>query len=164
MPAALEREMPLMPKKDPHAARVRAICLAFPGTAETMTWGSPHYRVDGKIFAGYGPEKAGEPPSLGVKSTLDEQAALIASDERFFVPPYVGKKGWVGFRAVGRIDWAMIETLVERSYRFIAKKSRIRELDGAAAAPERQSAPAAKRARAPKKTAARTAQKKKDRA
>ena len=35
-------------------ARVREICLALPDTKETLTWGSPYFRVGDKIFAGYG--------------------------------------------------------------------------------------------------------------
>ena len=37
-------------------AKIRKICLSFPDTKETMTWGKPHFRVGEKIFAGYGEE------------------------------------------------------------------------------------------------------------
>ena len=36
--------------------KMREICLALPDTKETLTWGSPHFRVGEKIFAGYSEE------------------------------------------------------------------------------------------------------------
>ena len=48
---------------------------------------------------------------------------LVGADpERFFVPPYVGHKGWVGARLDGRPDWDEVAALVRRSYRLIAPK------------------------------------------
>ena len=43
-------------KADSQLTRIRRICLSLPDTKETMTWGEPHFRVGGKIFAGYGEE------------------------------------------------------------------------------------------------------------
>ena len=51
------------------------------------------------------------------------QAVLVGSDpDRFFVPPYVGPKGWIGMRLDGRVDWDLVRDLVTDSYRMIAPK------------------------------------------
>jgi hypothetical protein len=55
--------------------------------------------------------------------SLEALQRQVASDpERFFVPPYVGPKGWVGMRLDGRPDWAEVALLVRRSYGLIAPK------------------------------------------
>ncbi len=43
-------------KADSQLTRIRRSCLSPPDTKETMTWGEPHFRGGGKIFAGYGEE------------------------------------------------------------------------------------------------------------
>jgi predicted DNA-binding protein (MmcQ/YjbR family) len=48
---------------------------------------------------------------------------LVGADPaRFFVPPYVGHKGWVGMRLDDRPNWREVAALVRRSYRLIAPK------------------------------------------
>jgi predicted DNA-binding protein (MmcQ/YjbR family) len=48
---------------------------------------------------------------------------LVGADsERFFVPPYVGHKGWVGMRLDRNPNWDEVAALVRRSYRLIAPK------------------------------------------
>jgi len=45
---------------------------------------------------------------------------IFTDPERFFRPPYVGHRGWVGVRVDGRPDWALVATLVEQAYRQVA--------------------------------------------
>src|SRR5437763_1984499 len=125
-----------MPKADPLLVRVRALCLALPGTRETLTWGHPNFRVGDKIFASYGDEGTGE-PVVGFKAPPALQMAL-AGDPRVFVAPYVGKHGWRCLRLGGRVDWAEVATLVEASYRLIAPARLVAQLDGGARAPRVQ--------------------------
>jgi len=101
--------------------RLRAICLALPEAVEKETWGDPTFRVRDKIFA---MEKRGDGRvSLWCKAPEGSQMVLVDADpERFFVPPYVGHKGWVGARLHGRPDWDEVAALVRRSYRLIAPK------------------------------------------
>ena len=47
----------LMVNIDKVLKQFRKACLAFPDTVETITWGSPHFRVANKIFCGFGKEK-----------------------------------------------------------------------------------------------------------
>jgi len=63
---------------------------------------------------------------------LGEQEAMIFTDPaRFFRPPYVGPRGWVGVRIDHRPNWAQVATLVERAYREVAPP-RLRESLGTA--------------------------------
>jgi predicted DNA-binding protein (MmcQ/YjbR family) len=61
--------------------------------------------------------------SMMLKAGPGVQEALLAEDpERFFVPAYVGSKGWVGARLDVEQDWDELAELVEDSYRLIAPK------------------------------------------
>jgi hypothetical protein len=102
--------------------RLRAICLALPEAVEKAAWGDPTFRVRDKIFA---MEKRGDGRiSLWCKAPAGSQMVLVGADpERFFVPPYVGHKGWVGVRLDHGPDWNEVALLVRRSYRLIAPKS-----------------------------------------
>ena len=110
-----------MPKTDPVLAKVRAICLALPGTKETMTWGEPHFRVGEKIFAGYGAHKG--KVTIGFKLTKPHADAVI-HDHRFERAPYVGKHGWVSLDATGPIDWNDLRAMIHESYSLIAPKKK----------------------------------------
>jgi hypothetical protein len=101
--------------------RLRAICLALPEAEEKEAWGDPTFRVRGKIFA---MEKRGDGRiSLWCKAPPGSQMVLVGADPtRFFVPPYVGHKGWVGVRLDSEPDWNEVEAQIRRSYRLIAPK------------------------------------------
>jgi hypothetical protein len=101
--------------------RLRAICLALPEAVEKEAWGDPTFRVRDKIFA---TEKRGDGRiSLWCKAPAGSQMVLVGADpERFFVPPYVGHKGWVGVRLDHEPDWDEVAAIVRRSYRLIAPK------------------------------------------
>jgi hypothetical protein len=97
--------------------RLRAICLTLPEAEERLTWGEINFRVRGKIFALVGTE------TVVCKAPSGTQAILVGADsERFFVPAYVGHKGWIGIRLSGAPDWAEIAGLLKRSYRMTAPK------------------------------------------
>lgn len=101
--------------------RLRAICLALPEAVEKETWGDPTFRIRDKIFA---MEKRGDGRvSLWCKAPAGSQQVLVGADpERFFVPPFVGHKGWIGMRLDRKPDWAEVAVVVKRSYRLIAPK------------------------------------------
>lgn len=101
--------------------RLRAICLALPEAVEKEAWGDPTFRVRDKIFA---MEKRGDGRiSVWLKAPPGSQMVLTGADhDRFFVPPYVGHKGWVGVRLDTKPDWEEVGVLVKRSYRLIAPR------------------------------------------
>jgi predicted DNA-binding protein (MmcQ/YjbR family) len=101
--------------------RLRAICLALPEAVEKEAWGDPTFRVRDKIFA---MEKRGDGRiSVWCKGPPGSQMVLVGADpDRFFVPPYVGHKGWIGMRLDNGPDWSEVAEVVRRSYRLIAPK------------------------------------------
>lgn len=108
-----------MPKSP--AARLRRICLGFPDAAEQETWDIPTYRVRGKIFAMQA-ETQGR-IAVWCKGQPGSQAVLVGADpQRFFVPPYVGHKGWVGMWLDRGADWGEVAELMRRSYCLVAPK------------------------------------------
>jgi predicted DNA-binding protein (MmcQ/YjbR family) len=101
--------------------RLRAICLALPEAVEKEAWGDPTFRVREKIFA-MGKRGDGR-ISVWCKAPAGSQMVLVGADpQRFFVPPYVGHKGWIGMRLDDGPDWGEVARVVRRSYRLIAPK------------------------------------------
>jgi hypothetical protein len=112
------------------------ICLALPETTEKIAWGEPTWRVKGKFFAQLDNHHHGaDHLAVWLPMPLGEQESLIFLDpDRFFRPPYVGPRGWVGVRIDGRPDWTLVAALVSQAYREVAPP-RLR--DTVAAAPLR---------------------------
>ena len=119
--------------------RMREICLSLPDTKETPTWGSPHFRVGEKIFAGCG-EHQGK-GSIGFKLEMAHAAAIVERPG-FTRAPYVGHKGWVSLDVNGVDDWDEVRALVHESYRLIAPKKSLAKLSPPTKAPH---PPASKR-------------------
>jgi predicted DNA-binding protein (MmcQ/YjbR family) len=119
--------------------RMREICLSLPDTKETPTWGSPHFRVGEKIFAGCSEEKG--KGSIGFKLEMAHAAAIV-SRPGFSRAPYVGHKGWVSLDVGSVSDWDEVRELVHESYRLIAPKRSLLKLSPIAKATH---APASKR-------------------
>lgn len=101
---------------------LREICLAFPEAVEQLFFDDPSFRIRDKIFAQM---RYGEGfPAVWFKAEKGLQAILIeANPERYYAPPYVGSKGWVGCRFDVETDWDELALLLEDSYRLIAPKS-----------------------------------------
>ena len=108
--------------------RLRAICLALPEATEKKAWGDPTFRVRDKIFA---MEKRGDGRiSLWCKAPPGSQEILVGADpDRFFVPPYVGPKGWIGIRLDREVDWKLVGDFLEQGYRMVAPQRALKKLD-----------------------------------
>jgi predicted DNA-binding protein (MmcQ/YjbR family) len=101
--------------------RLRPLCLALPEAIEQETWEIPTFRVRKKIFVMF--TQRDERPSIWLKAPPGAQTILVGADpQRFFVPPYVGPKGWVGLWLDRRVDWREADALIRRSYRMTAPK------------------------------------------
>jgi uncharacterized RmlC-like cupin family protein/predicted DNA-binding protein (MmcQ/YjbR family) len=119
---------------------VREMCLALPEVTEKLTHGSPGFFVRKQfvmLWAG-GHHDQGF-PHLWCAAPPGAQEALVASSDRYFRPPYVGHRGWIGVRLDGDVDWDEIGDLIEDAYREIAPRRLIAQLahssDGDAATP-----------------------------
>jgi hypothetical protein len=105
--------------------RLRAICLGLPETTEEEAFGQPVFRVRGKSFADYhAARRRGHRAECWCKATLPGQAELVElNPDWFFVPPYIGPRGWVGIRLdAPDLDWAMTESVLRAAYRLAAPK------------------------------------------
>src|SRR4051812_48126985 len=101
--------------------RLRKICLALPEAEERETWDHPTFRVRDKIFAMAGRHDGSA--SCTCKAPPGSQMVLVGSDpQRFFVPAYVGPKGWIGMHLDGKPDWEEVAKIVRRSYMLIVPK------------------------------------------
>lgn len=103
--------------------RVRALCLALPEAFEVESWNHPTFRVGGgrgKMFC----MLAGEDnASLWFKPDPAERPALLAQGDPFFVPPYMGPRGWAAMRLDGSgIDWEEVAELLATAYCEVAPK------------------------------------------
>lgn len=125
---------------------------SWPETKVTMTWGEPHFRVGDKIFSGYGAHKDGR-YAMSAKLDKDKQAALVASDPRFQIAPYVGKHGWVAFYPGDEPDLGELEALLMESYRNVAPKKLAEALGAAGPAKAKPTRKPAKPAASAKRTA-----------
>ncbi len=100
--------------------RLRAICLALPEAEERETWRTPTFRVRDKIFCLVAEGGA----SCWVKAPRGSAELLIeAAPARFFRPPYLGHKGWVGVRLDAAPDFEELRALVDRSFRLVAPRA-----------------------------------------
>jgi hypothetical protein len=111
--------------------RVREICLWLPGATEKPSHGAPAFFVR-KQFAMLWPDghHDHEFPHLWCAAPPGAQQALVAGSDRFFRPPYVGSRGWVGVRLDGDVAWDEVEELLEDAYRTVAPATLVRRLDG----------------------------------
>jgi len=103
--------------------QLRAICLALPEATEKLTWEeTPTFRVRDKIFAMQ--TMNGGRVSMWCKAPPGAQEILVGADPgRFFVPPYVGHRGWIGLRIDGgAVVRGEVGDLVRESYRMTAPK------------------------------------------
>jgi hypothetical protein len=104
--------------------RLRAICLALPDTTEKIAWGEPTWRVRGRLFAQLDDHHHGaDRLAVWLPAALGVQEMLVRSDPtRFFVPPYVGVRGWIGVRIDGRPDWRLVTTLVREAHAHVTAR------------------------------------------
>jgi predicted DNA-binding protein (MmcQ/YjbR family) len=109
-------------------ARVRKICLSLPEAHEKVAWGAPTFRVRDRQFVMYVDNHHGDGRlALWCKAPPGAQEELVRADpDTFFVPPYVGKGGWIGIELDKGLDWGVVAGLVRDGYLEIAPP-RLRE-------------------------------------
>jgi hypothetical protein len=106
-----------------HLARVRRFCLALPETNERLSHGEPTFFVRKKVFVMFANNHHHDgrvaiwlPVPSGAQADL-----LAAAPERFFKPPYVGVRGWIGIE-LDRIDDAELEAYIDMAWKLVAPR------------------------------------------
>ena len=113
--------------------RLRMICLALPEATEKEAWGDPIWRIRDKIFAML--KRGDGRPSVWMKAPEGAQDMLVgAAPDRFYRPPYVGHKGWIGVRLDtgpkdGEPDWDEIAHHLRKSFELTAPKRILKQME-----------------------------------
>ena len=106
--------------------RLVKICETLPEVAAEVA-GDQHmaFRIRKRIFAYYLFDHHGDGMiAFTCKSSLSEQRRLVKNDATsFFVPPYLGSKGWIAIRLdLDEVDWDTVTELARRAYQDIAPR------------------------------------------
>ena len=112
-------------------ARIRLICHGFPGVTEKPSHGTPAFFAVRQFVTlwpdGHHGERFGQMWCAALPGIQDE---LVETEpDRFFRPPYVGVRGWLGVRLDGVVDWDEIEGICEEAFRTVAPRRSIELLD-----------------------------------
>lgn len=110
--------------------RVRAICLGLPEVTERLSHGEPAWFVKGRTFVMYADHHHDERLAIWCHGPASFQVAMVAAEpDRFFVPPYVGHRGWIGVRLDVDVDWDEVATIIEGAYRVVAPSRLVQAVD-----------------------------------
>ncbi len=103
--------------------RVRSVCLALPETSERMSHGAPTFFIRGtRSFVTFHDDHHGDGRlALWCAAPPDLQAMLVeAAPEHYYVPAYVGHRGWVGVRLDRDVAWDAVAGVIEDAYLTVA--------------------------------------------
>ena len=112
--------------------RLRDLCLLLPEATERPSHGEPAFFVrDKKLFVMLDDDHHGSGHlAFWCAAPPGAQEALVAADpQRYFRPPYVGSRGWLGVRLDADPQWDEIAEIVRDAYRQIAPKTLVARLD-----------------------------------
>lgn len=110
--------------------RARRICLSFPEAVEKEAWGAPTFRIRNKIFATFDDHHVRGRIALVLAADFGVQEELMARQpDRYFVPPYVGHRGWIGIH-LDKNDDKTVKLRVRESYELIAAKAGVKRASG----------------------------------
>ncbi|MRH88499.1 MmcQ/YjbR family DNA-binding protein [Nocardia sp. SYP-A9097] len=110
---------------------LRTLCTALPEVTERLSHGEPTWFVRGKkTFVMFADHHHDDRLGFWCAAPPGVQEELVAAEpDRFFRPPYVGHRGWLGVYLDVPVDWAEITEIVEDAYRMVAPKALIAQLD-----------------------------------
>ena len=112
--------------------RLRGIVDGFPEVSERLSHGSVTFFIrDKRVLCYLSDDHHGDGRlALICAAPPGVQEEMIAADpERFYRPPYVGHRGWIGLRVDIAPDWDEIANLLDEAYRQVAPRTLVRQLD-----------------------------------
>ena len=121
----MQAVVPPRRERDEALQRLRELCLALPETSERLSHGAPTFFVRGKrAFLMLVTDHHGDGRfAIWCAAPEGVQKLLVDADStKFFVPPYVGHRGWVGVRLDRGVDWDEIAGIVEDAYAEVAPR------------------------------------------
>jgi hypothetical protein len=111
--------------------RLTKICLALPEAARRDCGGHAAFLVRKRTFAYFLNDHHGDGiVSVACKALPGDDTALAAAQPaRFYLPAYIGPRGWIALRLDrGKVDWDEVAELVTGSYRLVAPKSLVKPI------------------------------------
>jgi predicted DNA-binding protein (MmcQ/YjbR family) len=120
--------MPKRPTEDPRLTRLTKICLALPGSKRQTQNSHAGFTVGKRTFAYFLDNHHGDGiVAVACKALPGDNTALVRSNpDRFYLPAYIGPRGWVALRLDrGAIDWNEVRELVLTSYQQVTPKRRV---------------------------------------
>jgi hypothetical protein len=107
-------------------ARVRELAMALPGATEKESHGEAAWFVRGRQFATMSDHHHDDRLALWLAAPAGRQESLVETDaERFFRPPYVGHRGWIGvYLDVPTLDWDELAAVLADAHALIAQPRR----------------------------------------
>jgi predicted DNA-binding protein (MmcQ/YjbR family) len=110
---------------------VREIMASLPETGEFVSHGSPTFRVRGKIFATYTINHHGDGRvALNLVAPPGAQAAFVKMQPKaYFVPPYIGPRGWLGIEIDKGLGWETVCEHVRDAYEMVAPPELVRAVE-----------------------------------
>lgn len=111
--------------------RLRELCLALPEVEERLSHGEPTWFVRGKkSFVMYANQHHDDRVAFWCAAPAGVQESMVAAEPlKYFRPPYVGVRGWLGVYLDVAVDWDDIAQIVEDAYRAVAPKKLLEKLD-----------------------------------
>lgn len=103
--------------------RVRQICACLPGVTERPSHGAPTWFVGRRSFVTLWADGHHDLdfPHLWCAAPAGMTDNLVAADpDRFFRPPYVGTRGWLGMRLDRNPDWGEVADLCRQAWSQVA--------------------------------------------
>ena len=127
----MAHEVVSTPRLEAALERLRPVALALPGVVERRSHGSPTFFTaegrKGRTFASLHDEREWFEGRLTLWLAAPEglQEALVGVDpERWFVPPYVGHRGWLGLRLDrDEVDWDEAAGALEDAHAFMTERA-----------------------------------------
>ena len=106
----------------PVFVRMRRRCLALPEVSETTAWGHPCFRVSNRMLCAF--EMIKTRPTIAFRLP-QETCEELRARELAFVTPY-GRGHWASVWVDAAVDWTLLETLLQASYREVASPRLVR--------------------------------------
>lgn len=117
----MKAKQPRPDEGEQQVARVRRICLALPETWEKISHGEPTWFVGKKVFAMFSNNHHHDghiavtlPAAIGIQEML-----IKTAPKKFYRPPYVGVRGWIGIE-VAKVSDKELTLHIKEAWRLIA--------------------------------------------
>jgi len=111
---------------------LRALCASYPEVTERLSHGSPTFFIKDKktLCSIWDSHHDDDRLAMWCPAPAGVQAELVDREpERFFVPKYVGHRGWIGLRLDIDPDWDEVDAILRDAYRCVGPKTLIKLLD-----------------------------------